>query len=160
MQDDETLELHETVGDNEYGQADDGGGQTTMNSKGEANAENQRGQFSEGGPSTGNSLSDNGTAHLDDSIEFVGEYIDLDGPVQPALKVKKEVVVVPKAKSYKLEPESDPDPDQHDVKQDILLPISITMPTAMKCEQPSQPPQPTDSSIDQSKIKIYHYFIY
>lgn len=151
MQDDET------VGGNEYEQADDGGGLTTMNSKGEANAENQRGQFDEGGPSTGNSLSDHECAHLDDSIEFVSEYIDLDGPVKPPLKVKKEVVGVPKAISYKPEPESDPGPDQQDVKQDILLPINITMPTAMKCEQP---PQPTDSSIDQSKIKIYHYSIY
>lgn len=53
---------------------------------------------------------------MDDSIEFVSEYIDLDGPVKPPLRVKKEVVGVPKAISYKPEPESDPGPDQQDVK--------------------------------------------
>lgn len=88
---------------------------------------------------------DNEAANLDDSIEFITEYIDLDGPVQPALKVKTEVVAVPKAINYKTEPEPD------DVKQEVLVPVNIAMPHAIKFENQ---PQPRDSSIDQSKTKF------
>lgn len=79
-----------------------------------------------------------------------------ESPVKSALKVKTETIMIPKAFSYKAEPDAENE-DKEDTKEELLLPIHIVMPTAMKCEQP---PQLSESSIDNSKWTIYHNFIY